>query len=480
MRVTGKDIRATVIGEGANLGMTQRGRIEAALSGVRLNTDAIDNSAGVNTSDYEVNIKIALASALADGRLKPDARNAFLARMTDEVAQLVLANNHRQTLALSLAQRRGTEDLGFEQRLMQDLEGQGLLDREVEFLPDDADLTRRARDGQPLTRPELSVLLAYAKNTLFAALLETGVPDDPYLGRELARYFPAPLRETYREDIDAHRLRREIIATRLANAMIDLGGPSLLVRVHGANVETAAAAFAAVHDSFRLHELTSGLNALDAKIPGGLQLELYAAVQDVLLSRMNWFLRNVPVSEGLESVVRRFRDGVDAVRDALSHALAPEAEQARRARAIELVASGVPEDLALDLASLPALRGAPNAVLIAEQSGLPIADATATLFAISDRFALDRLRASALALPVADHYERMAIDNAVAEIGIAERGIAVSATRHGIGPDAIAAWAAANPSCSRAAKALDDIARSGLTLAKLTVAADMLGELLKV
>src|SRR5262249_2977712 len=157
--------------------------------------DAIDNSAGVNTSDYEVNIKIALASALADGRLKPEERNTLLARMTDEVGHLVLANNYRQTLALSLALRRGTEDLGFEHRLMQNLEGQGLLDREVEFLPDDADLARRAGDGQPLTRPELSVLLAYAKNTLFASLLETGVPDDPYLGRELVRYFLAPLRE---------------------------------------------------------------------------------------------------------------------------------------------------------------------------------------------------------------------------------------------------------------------------------------------
>jgi glutamate dehydrogenase len=479
IRVTGKQIRAKVIGEGANLGMTQLGRIEAALNGVRLNTDAIDNSAGVNTSDYEVNIKIALTPATQDGRLSSEARNALLAEMTDEVGSLVLANNHRQTLALSLAQRRGPEDIGFEQRLMQVLEGRGLLDRSVEFLPDDAALSERIRDKLPLTRPELAVLLAYAKNALFAVLLETGVPDDPYLVRELARYFPHPLRDPYRKDIDEHRLRREIIATRLCNAMIDLGGPSLLVRLEGAGVERAAAAFAAVHDSFRLADLFSGLDALDAKISGALQLELYGAVQDLLLSRIGWFLKNADLGEGLEAVVHRFRDGLDLVRGSLTQTLSPAADATRQARAKELTEAGVPKDLALDLASLPALRGAPNAVLIAEQSGLPTATAAATLFAVSDRFGLDRLRAEALALPVTDHYERMAIDKALAAIGVAERGIAVGAAKRGTGAGEIAAWADGNPACVRAAKSLEEISRSGLTLAKLTIAADMLGALVE-
>ena len=163
IRVAGKDLRCKVIGEGANLGMTQRGRIEAALHGVRLNTDAIDNSAGVNTSDIEVNIKIALSIPVRDGRLTMTARNALLAEMTDEVAGLVLRNNYLQTLALSLAERRGMEDFGFLQRLMQTLEARGLLDRAVEYLPDDMQLAERRRRSQPFTRPELSVLLAYAK-----------------------------------------------------------------------------------------------------------------------------------------------------------------------------------------------------------------------------------------------------------------------------------------------------------------------------
>ena len=179
-----------MIGEGANLGMTQRGRIEAALAGIRLNTDAIDNSAGVNTSDVEVNIKIALSAPVRAGALTLEARNALLAEMTDEVARLVLRNNYQQTLALSLAQRRGLEDLGFQQRLMQTLESHGLLDRAVEFLPDDMALGERRKRNLALTRPELAVLLAYAKLTLYSELLDSKVPDDPYLGRELNRYFP--------------------------------------------------------------------------------------------------------------------------------------------------------------------------------------------------------------------------------------------------------------------------------------------------
>ena len=190
IRVTGKELRCKVVGEGANLGMTQRGRVEAAMRGVRLNTDAIDNSAGVNTSDVEVNLKIALAIPMRDGRLSREARNTLLAEMTDEVATLVLRNNYQQTLALSLAERRGLEDLGFQQRLMHMLETRGELDRSVEFLPDEMELAERRRRSQALTRPELAVLLAYAKLSLYSELLDSAVPDDAYLGRDLLRYFP--------------------------------------------------------------------------------------------------------------------------------------------------------------------------------------------------------------------------------------------------------------------------------------------------
>ena len=225
IRVTGADLHCKVIGEGANLGMTQRGRIEAAQRGVRLNTDAIDNSAGVNTSDVEVNIKIALSAPVRAGALTIEARNALLAEMTDEVARLVLRNNYQQTLALSLAQRRGLEDLGFQQRLMQTLEAaRRARPRASNSCPTTWRLPSGASAMPALTRPELAVLLAYAKLSLYSELLDSKVPDDPYLGRELSRYFPKEMSERYADALHAHRLRREIIATQLTNSMINRGG----------------------------------------------------------------------------------------------------------------------------------------------------------------------------------------------------------------------------------------------------------------
>jgi len=320
IRITGGEVRAKVIGEGANLGVTQRGRIEAALAGVKLNTDAIDNSAGVNTSDVEVNIKIALARPERDGRLTEADRNALLAAMTDDVAALVLRNNYLQTLSLSLAERRGAAETGFLVRLMQSLEGRGLLDRAVEFLPDDATLAERTRRGLPLSRPELAVLLAYAKLTLKDDLLATGVPDDPYLARELVRYFPPALRERFPDAIENHRLRREIIATGLANSAINRAGPAAAIRLMdetGAELPSLAMAFAVVRDAYDMSGLNAALDALDNRIDGTLQLKLYARIQDLLLSRVVWFVRNVDFSPGLEAVVTRFRDGIGQIGAAL-------------------------------------------------------------------------------------------------------------------------------------------------------------------
>src|SRR3954452_7163261 len=301
IRVTGEAVRAQVIAEGANLGCTQRGRIEAARRGVRLNTDAIDNSAGVNTSDVEVNIKIALATPEREGRLTVEARNQLLQDMTDEVAGLVLRNNDLQTLALSLAERRGPADLGFAQRLMQTLEREGRLNRAVEFLPDDAALSERALRGEALTRPEFAVLLAYAKLDLHDQLLDSRVPDEPYFARELEQYFPAGMRARFPDAIAAHRLRRDIIATQLANAIVNRGGPTLVTRLvdqTGADAPALAAAYAATRDAFRLPELNAAVDALDAAVPGALQLRLYGDLQDLLMSRMVWFIRNVDWAPG--------------------------------------------------------------------------------------------------------------------------------------------------------------------------------------
>jgi glutamate dehydrogenase len=484
VRIAGADLRCKVIGEGANLGMTQRGRIEAAFHGIRLNTDAIDNSAGVNTSDMEVNIKIALGIPVADGRLTTAARNALLQEMTDEVAGLVLRNNYLQPLALSLSQRRGMEVFGFLQRLIQTLESRGLLDRAVEFLPDDMQLEERRRRSQAFTRPELSVLLAYAKLTLNEDLLDSAVPDDPYLARELSRYFPKAVAERYPDALEHHRLRREIIATQLANSMINRGGPSLIVRIAdqtGAAPASIASAFAAVRDSYGMTALNSAIDGLDNKISGKLQLDLYAAVQDLLLDRIIWFRRNVDLSKGLADVVTHYRDGIAVVTAALDNALSPDARNARAARRQELATAGVPGELAGRMADLGALAAAPDIVLVADRTGRPVGEVAATYFAAGAFFRLDRIAAAAGNIPIADYFDRLALDRARDSIGDAERGIAAAMVGSGaFGASAVEAWVAPRKSeVERIRLAINEIANSGLTLSKLSVAASLLGDLVR-
>jgi glutamate dehydrogenase len=484
VRVTGKDLRCKVIGEGANLGMTQRGRIEAALRGVRLNTDAIDNSAGVNTSDMEVNIKIALSIPLRDGRLTMDGRNALLAEMTDDVAGLVLRNNYLQTLALSLAERRGMGDFGFLQRLIQTLEARGLLDRAVEYLADDMQLAERRRRSQPFTRPELSVLLAYAKLTLYEDLLESAVPDDPYLARELGRYFPKAIAERFPDALRNHRLHREIIATRLANSMINRGGPSLIVRIAdqtGAAPAAIASAFAAVRDSYGMTALNTAIDGLDNRIPGKLQLELYAAVQDLLLDRIIWFLRHVDLTKGLADVVTHYRDGIAVVATALDGALSEEALRALAARRQELIEAGVPDELAGRIGDLGPLNAAPDIVLVADRTGKAVGEVAATYFAAGTFFRLDRIASAASNIPIADYFDRLALDRARDSIGDAERRLTAAMIGNGVvGAGAVEAWIAPRKAeVERIRGAIDEIASSGLTLSKLAVAASLLGDLVK-
>jgi len=484
LRVSGKELRCRAIGEGANLGVTQRGRIEAAFHGVRLNTDAIDNSAGVNTSDMEVNLKIALSIPVRDGRLAMSERNALLAAVTDEVAGLVLRNNYLQSLALSLAQRRGMEDFGFQQRLIQTLEGRGLLDRTVEFLPDDMQLAERRRRAQPLTRPELAVLLAYAKLALYDSLVDSSVPDDPYLARELGRYFPAAIAQRYPDALEHHRLHREIIATQLANSMINRGGSSLMVRIAdqtGTAPGAIACAFAAVRDTYGMTALNTAIDGLDNLVSGKLQLELYAAVQDLLLDRIIWFLRNVDLSKGLADVVAHYREGIAAVAGSLDRALSPEGQGARAARRRDLAAAGVPDDVAGRIADLVPLAAAPDIVLVSDRTGKPVAEVAATYFAAGMFFQLDRIARAASNIAIVDYFDRLALDRARDSIGDAERRLTAAMVGNGLaGSGAVEAWIAPRRNeVERIRLAIHEIASSGLTLSKLAVAASLLGDLVK-
>ena len=484
IRITGKDVRAKVIGEGANLGMTQNGRVEAALLGIRLNTDAIDNSAGVNTSDIEVNIKIALSIPERDKRLTRPARDKFLAEMTEDVGHLVLRNNYQQTLALSLAERQGMDDLGFEQRLMQTLEARGLLDRVVEFLPDDMALEDRRRKSQPLTRPELAVLLAYAKLTLYEDLLKSKVPDDPYLARELLRYFPKHIADTFPDALEHHRLRREIISTQLTNSMINRGGPSLIVRIAdqtGATADRIAAAFAIVRNSFGMIALNTAIDGLDNKVAGKTQLELYAAVQDLLIDRLTWFLRNVDVSQGLADIIARYQAGIDEVGKSLDKLLPEDARQARTTRAESLVKAGVPEALAQHIADLSMLAFAPDIVLVADRTRKSVAEVAATYFAGGAYFRLDKVVSAARDIRVTDYFDRLALDRSLNSIEDAQRRLTADMmAASGSGQAAVDAWITPRASeVERIRMAVHEIAGSGLTLSKLAVAASMLGDLVK-
>ncbi len=482
IRVVGAALRCKVVGEGANLGMTQLGRVEAGKRGVRLNTDAIDNSAGVNTSDVEVNIKIATAIPMREGRLTREARNDLLAAMTDDVAHLVLRNNYQQTLSLSLTQSRALDDFGFQQRMMQLLEARGLLDRAVEFLPDDMALAERRRRSEPLTRPELSVLLAYAKLTLKAELIESEVPDDPYLAREISRYFPLLLAERFPDALMQHRLRREIIAMQLSNSIVNRGGSTFLVRIAdqtGAPAPRIAEAFAAVRDSYSMTAFNTDIELLDNQIASELQLELFTEVQDLLLDRVVWFLRNVDFSAGLAALVDQFRDGVAAVDAASGDALPQEFRETRQARLKELIEAGVPQDLAARVANLPMLTSAPDIVLVAARAKRPVADVTATFFAVSSYFSVEPILRAARQIPATDYFDRLALDRSFDSIGDALRRITASIVSGGAtGEAGVESWASSRSGqVERIRSSIHEIAATGLTLSKLAIAASLLGDL---
>ncbi len=474
VRIAARQIGAKVIGEGANLGMTQRARIEAAAHGVKLNTDAIDNSAGVNSSDVEVNIKIALARPVSDGRLTITSRNALLVEMTQEVAGLVLRNNYLQPLALSLAERGAVAGLGYHRRMMQRLEREGQLDRAVEFLPDDAALDARARAGQGLTRPELAVLLAYAKLNLHDLVLASRAPDDPYFDRELERYFPAPVRKQFPDAIAGHRLRREIIATQLANAVINRGGPSVVAQIidrTGADAAAITRAYAAVRDSMGLLDLNNALDALDGKISGQRQLELYAMVQDILVSRLVWFVRYLPADQPLDALIAHYTSAIGGAETVWETQSGPLVD--------EMLRAGMAETAARRLASLDKLHDMPEIVRIADGARVAPASAARVFFDLDAVLPMAALAHGARALKLSDHFDRLAQERAVDGIERARGRLTAEVLQSG-DADA-AAWARRRADeISRIAASLSEITQSGLSVAKLSVASGLLSDLVRI
>ncbi|AXI83354.1 NAD-glutamate dehydrogenase [Xylella taiwanensis] len=317
LRVNGVELRCKIVGEGGNLGLTQLGRIEAAHNGVLLNTDFIDNSAGVDTSDHEVNIKILLNDVVQAKTLSFEARNTRLASMADEVAQLVLWDNIRQNQAISLMERMSVKRLGSKQHFIRTLEQQGLLDRQIEFLPSDAELSARKARGLGLTRPELAVLLSYSKLVAFQQLLESDVPEDPYLSKELQRYFPEPLQKTYAHVMEQHRLKREIIATAVTNTTINRMGATFLMRMQedtGRSIGEVAKAYTMSRETLGVRTLWAEIDALDGQIPESVQIDALEVIWRLQWSCVRWLLLRPGQMPDITAVVERYHGAFNDIR----------------------------------------------------------------------------------------------------------------------------------------------------------------------
>ncbi|THF57298.1 NAD-glutamate dehydrogenase [Ollibium composti] len=483
IRVNAADVRAKVIGEGANLGVTQRGRIEFALSGGRNNSDAIDNSGGVNCSDVEVNIKIALAAAMRAGSLARPARNKLLAEMTGEVSGLVLANNYEQTLALSLARKRGLADIAHQGRFMAALEARGLLDRAVETLPSPAALAEREARGEPLTRPELGVLLAYAKIVLFSDIVASDVPDEPHFDRDLMGYFPDRMAKKYSAEIHGHRLRREIIARVVANDLVNRGGPSFVNRLMESTGRSAADVvriFAVIRDGFALPALYAEIDALDNRIDGQIQLDLYQTVSRLIFVTGGWYLKNETGNAPLSERIATLQEARKALEPRLASLLPAYSRQRLDEHRLELAAAGAPEKLAERLALCEPAALIPDIAAAARLAGADIVAAAKAFFAAGEAFRIPRIEEAVGTISASDYYDQLALARAADTIGSARRGIAVAAlTAHGTAADPVAAWLeAGGERVGRIRERLQALTEGGdLTVSRLSVAAGLMNDL---
>ncbi len=430
LRIDGRDIRARVVGEGANLGVTQRGRIEAAQAGVRINTDALDNSAGVDTSDHEVNIKIALGEAVRRQALGMEARDRLLASMTDEVAALVLRDNYQQTQAISVASAQAMALHERHARMMRALDRIGRLDRAVEFLPDNDAMKRRAAAGQPLTRPELCVLLAYGKIVVNDEILASDLPDDPLLEGELLRYFPLAMREGFSDSIRRHRLRREIVALQVTNSMVNRVGSTFVHDIRertGASTADIARCFAVIRDSFLLRDLWAEIESLDDQLVAPAQIAMMIATQRLIERGTLWALRALPRPVELTRAVDALRPAVAMLAVELE-SLLPQGERGAIAeRASTFVQAGVPEVLARRVAALDTLAASGDIAALAAIGRVPVTDSARLYFELGARLGFEWLRAAADRLPRETHWHMMASNAVMDDLATVQRGLAASA-----------------------------------------------------
>ncbi|MBB3140248.1 NAD-glutamate dehydrogenase [Halomonas organivorans] len=370
LRIDGRDLNCRVVGEGGNLGLTQRGRMEAAAKGVRVNTDFIDNAGGVNCSDHEVNIKILIDEVVSRGDMTEKQRNQLLADMTDEVSELVLRDNYRQTQALDLAEQLSRDGIGPFRRFITELEAAGQIDRELEFLPSDDELQERTHQDLGMTLPELSVLISYAKSALKGDLITSDVPDDPTITSYVERVFPSVLAERYRNEMYEHRLKREIVATQVANDLIDHMGIVFIRRLMdstGAGRADIARSYVIARDSFQLPKLWEQVEALDNKVPSRVQYSMMLDLMRMLRRATRWFLRH-RTTMTTRDAIDYFAPRLAQLQEGIGKRLRGEEKAQWETRRQELIEAGVPDALASTVAAANSLYAALGIIHAARQS----------------------------------------------------------------------------------------------------------------
>ncbi|MFJ2774509.1 NAD-glutamate dehydrogenase [Streptomyces sp. NPDC087300] len=488
IRVNGADLRVKVVGEGGNLGLTQLGRIEFAREGGRINTDAIDNSAGVDTSDHEVNIKILLNAVVANGDMTVKQRNKLLAEMTDEVGHLVLRNNYAQNTALANAIFQSSSLLHAHQRFMRRLGKQGHLDRGLEFLPNDRQIRELLNSGRGLSQPELAVLLAYTKITAADELIQTTLPDDPYLRRLLHAYFPQALRERFPEQVDGHALRREIVTTVLVNDTVNSGGSTFLHRLReetGASLEEIVRAQLAAREIFGLGEVWDAVEALDNVVAADVQTRIRLHSRRLVERGARWLLNNRPQPLQLAETIGFFSEGVGQVWAELPNLLRGSDLEWYQSIRDELTGVGVPDELAQRVAGFSSAFPALDIVAVADRMGKEPMAVAEVYYDLADRLRITQLMDRIIELPRADRWQSMARASIREDLYAAHAALTADILAVGNGSatpeQRFKAWEEKNaPILSRARTTLEEIQSSdAFDLANLSVAMRTMRTLLR-
>lgn len=488
IRVDGRDLRVKVVGEGGNLGLTQLGRIEFAAHGGKINTDAIDNSAGVDTSDHEVNIKILLNGLVTDGDMTVKQRNKLLAEMTDEVGALVLRNNYAQNTAIANALAQSKDMLHAQQRFIRHLVRAGHLDRALEFLPTDRQIRERLGQGQGLTGPETAVLLAYTKITVAEELLHTSLPDDPYLRGLLDAYFPKALRERFPERIGSHPLRREITTTVLVNDTVNTGGTTYLHRLReetGASLEEIVRAQTAARAIFRSAPVWDAVEGLDNQVDAAVQTRIRLHSRRLVERGTRWLLNNRPQPLELAETVAFFAERVEQVWQQLPKLLRGADLEWYQHIYDELTGAGVPDELATRVAGFSSAFPTLDIVSVADRMGRKPLDVAEVYYDLADRLAITQLMDRIIELPRADRWQSMARASIREDLYAAHAALTADVLAVGNGTSTpeqrFKAWEQKNSAIlSRARTTLEEIRGSdSFDLANLSVAMRTMRTLLR-